>query len=390
MSTADDLPLVMWTIPCFDKRRERPFPVFNRTFVLDWSQLFPEQVEEVMRIVESDKPSPHSPEGLGTTIVTVSRSRDVPDWRMLKFRRFFQEQPLAEAERQLQDCSVRGHWVKMVDVNAEYFEDESGKAITHYEMIQYVSGQAEPIIPGDDESILRLALSPPTAIGEWDSTAANTISHFMEVVERICSSAWFRSPKTITFETTQTTPPLVVTKNSRLLEAIFPNDEETMAVLAYFRQLHAGDKLLSKAVERYSKHCTDSRKVWWVQERLLRIWTVGGFRSHTLSGHFDTSAHNPIVYVRCWHAALQIKRWCRCRAGRVHLKAWTRESSCDFQQLPNGFTLGRRSSLSRNSEGFSALVGEPFIGRAERQKINDLFKSYVTPKNDSGSSTDDE
>ena len=32
-------PLVYWIISCFDKRREKPLPVYNRVFLLDWSAL---------------------------------------------------------------------------------------------------------------------------------------------------------------------------------------------------------------------------------------------------------------------------------------------------------------------------------------------------------------
>lgn len=38
-------------------------------------------------------------------------------------------------------------------------------------------------------------------------------------------------------------------------------------MLAYFRQLHAGDKLLANAADIYIAHCGDGRKTWWVDER---------------------------------------------------------------------------------------------------------------------------
>ena len=55
--------------------------------------------------------------------------------------------------------------------------------------------------------------------------------------------------------------------DSKLLEAEFPDDEDTMSVLAYFRQLHAADRLVEKACDAYIAHVGDGRKQWWVNER---------------------------------------------------------------------------------------------------------------------------
>ena len=38
---------------------------------------------------------------------------------------------------------------RFVGVGGDYFEDETGREITEYEMIQFVSGQEYPVIAGD-------------------------------------------------------------------------------------------------------------------------------------------------------------------------------------------------------------------------------------------------
>lgn len=157
---ADALPLVAWYIACFDKRRENPFPVYSRTYVLDWSRLSPVEINEVLGIVGKSQESKHSPKGFNTAVVTLSRSHSGPDWRMLKFRQHFIELSEQELHRRVQEAQS----FKPVNLNAEYFEDENGQPITDYQMIQHVSGQEYPIIVGDPKSVMRLGPVPPRTV----------------------------------------------------------------------------------------------------------------------------------------------------------------------------------------------------------------------------------
>jgi hypothetical protein len=263
------MPLVLWSISCFDKRREKPFPVYNRLFHLDWASLSETEVAEVLSIIaEPERPTAPSPSTLDAQVVTLSRESRRPDLRMMKFRKNFIEFPDLDNEAFNKEAKNRGR-VTFVSLNMEYFEDEMGKPITHYEMIQHVSGQVQPVIVGDSQSILRLGHSTPVLVSEWSAESANTLSQFMNVIERIRASAWFASSKTVSYEIrpSQENNGEGFDK-SALLEALFPNDEKTTAVLAYFRQLHARDKLYSKAAETYIKHCGDDRKKWWVRIEL--------------------------------------------------------------------------------------------------------------------------
>ena len=261
---SDTYPLVVWYIACFDKRKENPFPVSVRKYVLDWSQLSLEEVDVVLGIVNGTKKSKHSPEGFDTAVITLMRSQSGPDWRMLKFRRHFTEVTDEELVRQAKDAKS----FKPVDLNAEYFEDENEQPITEYQMIQHVSKQEFPIIVGDPKSVMQLGPVPPRATEDWNGAKSGIIAHFLDVVRHICSSAWYRSPQSITYLSPSKGPKGKSSLTGlKLLEALFPNEEETTSVLAYFRQLHAGDKLLANAADIYVEHCSDGRKTWWVDER---------------------------------------------------------------------------------------------------------------------------
>ena len=324
------LPTIVWYIGCFDRRRENPFPVCNRTYVLDWPQLAPVEVEEVLGIVGDSPKSRHSPDGFDTTVITLTRSQRGPDWRMLKFRQHFKEVSLDELRRQVQETQS----FKPVDLNAEYFEDENEQPITDYQMIQHESGQEFPIIVGGPKSVMRLGPVPPRAIEAWSATKAGTIAHFLDVVRHIFSSSWYRSPQSITFLSPSTRADGETTQTGlKLLEALFPNEEDTTAVLGYFRQLHAGDKLLASAAEIYVAHCSDSRKTWWVEERkqnfeklvdsepipfqvgftrreIIRMFMYGARLLHARSDHGDDTRLAKLIEAHGRHNAVATFNHC--------------------------------------------------------------------------------
>ena len=335
MADKNAFPHVMWIIPCFDKRREQPLPVYNRTFFLDWSRLSPDEVTEVLGILnDTSRESQHSPEGFDTAVITFSRSRSVPDWRMMKFRQHFIEPAEDERNRRFQEAQERFEGFRFVQLNAEYFEDETGQPITHYEMTQHVSGQENPIIVGDPKSVMRFGPVPPKAVEDWSQVKAGTIAHFLDVVCRISSSSWYRSPQSITYlSPSKQSGGGQPHAESKLLEALFPNDEETTAVLAYFRQLHASDELLANAADVYIKHCSDGRKTWWIAERkqhfeklvdsepapfqvgstrreVIRMFMYGASLLHATSNHGDDKKLADLIEARGRHNAVAIFNHC--------------------------------------------------------------------------------
>jgi len=255
------LPVLLWPVSCFDRRRENPLPVYNRWYWLDWTTLTAQQTAEVLAIVAGKKRhDTHSPTGFDETVVTMSIESGGSDARMLRYRDLVTEIPENDVEAFCNVPERRNRGFHTVSVSTEYIEDENGKRISYYEMMQYVSGQEFPIIVGHVEGVLRLGPVDPTNRSEWTVERAKTIAQFLDVVQRIYRSKWHRSARFITSLSHKS-------GDSKLLEADFPGDEETMSILAYFRQLHASDKLLARACEAYLAHAGDARKRWWVNER---------------------------------------------------------------------------------------------------------------------------
>ena len=326
-----ELPVVLWSVPCFDKRKEKPFPVYNRSFVLDWESLTEHQIEDVLTILGASQQGKHSPDGLSSSVMSLQRSPRQADNRMLEFRQKFVELADGELGDRMQSATA----FTTVNLNREYFEDENGNEITHYEMIQHVSGQSEPIIVGDPDSILRLALSNPQNIDDWDESSANTIAQFLDVVRRICNSNWYRTPHQLTFQVERggDSTKFPTTQDSELLEAVFPNDSETMSILAYFRQLHTGDRLHQRACDAYINTCGDGRKIWWMTERrdsfnrmidepprpfnvtntrreIIRMFMYGAGLLHANSSHGDDQRLADLIESNGKHRAVTIFNHC--------------------------------------------------------------------------------
>jgi hypothetical protein len=193
-------------------------------------------------------------------------------------------------------------------------------------MIQYVSGQECPVICGDPDSVLRLG--PVSAIerDRWTVQKANTIAQFLEMVERILASKWFHTPKSMTSSSHK--------DKQELLEAIFPNDEDVMAVLTYFRQLYGDDELVSRVCGIYLKHSGDGRKKDWILERqqtfeslvtsppaffkgngetrleIIRMFMYGARLLHSSSRHGQTAALQAFITQHQRHASVIIFNAC--------------------------------------------------------------------------------
>jgi hypothetical protein len=254
------LPLIVLSVPCFDRRRAKPFPVDTRSYWLDWSELSPEVVAEIAGILAGPEGKSHSPSGFDSSVVTMSYGGRSVDSRLHKYRKLFREVPDNDLEAVLLCDGRMDRAFRQISFGGDYFEDETGAPITRYEMIKHVSGDEQPIIVGDPKSVLVLGPAAPRNERNWTSEKANRLAQFLDVVHRIRSSAWLQSPPSISYVAHSSVPPEV-------LAASIAPDDQTMAILAYFRQLHAGDALLTKSVDAYLEHCGDARKAWWVDER---------------------------------------------------------------------------------------------------------------------------
>jgi len=329
MENEGSFPLVLWPISCFDRRREKPFPVFNRWYWLDWNKLTFEQASAILAIIEAKKErkSSHSPVEFDESIITMSIGPTSCGNEMLQYRHLFEEIPDNDLEAFFNVGDRKQRGFECVSLAIEYFEDETGKPISSYEMIQHVSGQEFPIIVRDPQSVVKLGPVDPINTSTWTVEKANTIAQFLDVVRRIHASAWFRSPHSITSVASKS-------GGKELLEAIFPDDEDTMSVLAYMRQLHAGDRLLSKACEIYVAHVSDDRKVWWVNDikrafeasvdaqpapfvtngatrrQIVRMFMYGAGLLHSTSNHGDEEALASFMSHHGTHQSIMIFNSC--------------------------------------------------------------------------------
>ncbi len=330
MSHVPELPILLWPISCFDRRRENPLPVYQRWYWLDWSRLTGEQTVEILAIVRAKKrqQSPHSPGGLDETVVTQSIGGTSFHTSMQRYRYLFTEIPDDDLEVFWNCPERRDRGFETISLTPDYLEDENGNRVTEYEMMQHVTGQEFPVIVGMPESMLRIGAVSANQLDQWTVERANLIAQFLDVVERIRTSTWYGSPKSITSLSR------LAEGKSTLLEALIPSDSDTLSALAYFRQLHAADKLLSRACDTYVAHVGDARKQLWVSERkqafeslidsppspydtdgksrreIIRMFMYGAGLLHSSSNHGDDVALAEFIAKHRQHEALMIFNSC--------------------------------------------------------------------------------
>ncbi|PHQ34366.1 hypothetical protein [Rhodopirellula bahusiensis] len=342
MNPTTESVVLLWSVPCFDRLQDNPFPVYNRTFKLDWSELSEEATREILEILDAEKPMRPSPSGFDTAVISFERSKREPDNRMLKYRKHFKEVDERQLEESFNNDLETIRRFTFVNLNREYFETEDGEEITHYDMIRHVSGQDKPVIVGDVECMRRIGVIPAKNDCGWSSKKANTVAQFLDVVVRIANSRWNSSGHSITFEIPRDgdSSKYPSSESRKLLAAAFPDDEETMSVLSYFRQLHAGDNLLVRACQCYTETVSDERKAFWVNERrstfekivdspprpfntihnrrkILQMFMYGGGLLHADSRHGDEKklnefleangpTHSIAIFNSCLHDFLRI------------------------------------------------------------------------------------
>lgn len=255
------LPTVIWVISLFDSRSPSPLPLKNRSLVLDWKALNEEQVRECLEILRDRDTQLPNPSSFTSTVMSISRNTIQPDERMLRFRSFFNERELEASD------SEPTRYVT-VSLNREYMEDESGAEISMYQIMQHMTGQEYPIIAGDPDSVLRLPPALPNP-KSWSEESANTIAQFLEVVVLIHASEWIRCTPRLTHElqTSENSNAVTTGDPAKLLESIVPDVRETQSVLAYFRQLHAKDKLFIRTCDAFVAACRDSARNQWIEEQ---------------------------------------------------------------------------------------------------------------------------
>ncbi|MEJ0091244.1 MAG: hypothetical protein WDM80_16050 [Limisphaerales bacterium] len=142
-----------------------------------------------------------------------------------------------------------------VNLHFEYFEDETGRPISKIGIYQFKTGEANPVIPFEPQSIVRLGPAPIREGKSATKEDSETIAHFFEIVDLLTSSSWYRSPPVLTFRTRS---------ESAEVDSLFPNVREMQEAILAIRQLYSSDNLFNRAVNCYAKLCGESKKVDWV------------------------------------------------------------------------------------------------------------------------------
>lgn len=252
---------VSWVIPTFDRRIKGPMPPPTHYYELDWTKASENERAEIIKILGiSDDSHKQKFEGIGAWSETFSVGANKPDERMLRFRRMFVEKPIEELKRSTRDSEKSYRVFTGVNLNREYFEDETGQEISVREMIQIASGNKN-LIPFDSENIVQLGPCPICTKEKWTVDKANTLSNFIQVVRLIWRSSWARKKTSITTHFNN--------KEHIEITGNFPAVESMCAVLTLFRQLYAKqDSLMKKTCEIYREHSSNATKILRVDDCL--------------------------------------------------------------------------------------------------------------------------
>ncbi len=245
--------LIYWPIPTFDRTKGI---LERRTWYLELDCV-PEQVKkEIVTIMELDRAESgenevESKPGESEATLTYAKR----DLRMLGYRQHFCQRPGFDFNTWFQQP---GSWPKRaipVNLMVEYFEDETGSRISKIDIYKAKTGEENPLIPFEPESVLRLGPSPIDPARTATEDDSDKIAHFLETAVNLARSSWYRSPPTLTLRT-----------HDQEIDSYFPNPSETQGVVLALRQLYASDKLFNKAMTSYVKICGDARKGEWIGE----------------------------------------------------------------------------------------------------------------------------
>lgn len=253
----DDI-LVSWMIPTFDRQLKGPFPLPHRHYILDWTKTNESEQAEIIKILEiSNDSSSQKSCGIGTHSETFSVGASKPDERMLRFRHIFVRKSPEEFKKIVdgQNYNV----FTGVNLNREYFEDDTGKEISLHEIMGIAHG--ENMVIFDAENITRIGATSINAKETWTIEKANTIFNFIQIVRLIWNSSWAKKRISITthFNNNKQTN----------ITCDFPVVESMCAVLTLFRQLYAdNDSLMKSACEIYLQHSSNTTKASWISHCL--------------------------------------------------------------------------------------------------------------------------
>jgi hypothetical protein len=167
----------------------------------------------------------------------------------------FQEVTLAE----IGDLAKNAHGFRCVSLD-EYFEDDRGNALDTVGLVKVISGHPDPIIAGNPRSVTRLGPSSMRMTEKWTPEKANDIAHYLQIIEKVTESDWYRSP----FEMECIGGDA---KTQKVIGFRQPPAKATREVLLSLRQLYSNDDVFNFACNHYMQHVDHDGKRLWVKDR---------------------------------------------------------------------------------------------------------------------------
>ncbi len=260
-----DKVIVRWTIPTFDRRKAEPFPLEQRHYVLDLSEVPIDVADAIFSICMRGEPAPQ-PELAAPSagwIVTVEDQIGEPDFSILKYRPLFRASNSDDSERLTKaDENTRSIRVLEPKLGLDYHEDESQQPITMQTMYEFLNPGVKALIRNDVASVLSIGPVVPRDTSGWTAASANLLTHFLSTIEKITTSRWYRSPLSYTY----TQADADMSSVGGILYYSTPDQSSTFEVLGRIRQLYSSDELFTTAVKVYTRHVPHEGKIWWVNE----------------------------------------------------------------------------------------------------------------------------
>lgn len=221
-----------WAVTAVNRQTRE---IFERKLTLDMSAVSPKDLAAIEKIVDQ-------------------RDRQ----EMVKYRRYWKEQ---DQPKEQSGPRIRSGGFCVLD----YYEDEAGNPLTNLQYMQALMGQEDIIVFGNPNSVLRLGPADIARPEKWTVEKANTVAHFLEVVNCLAVSDWVRTE-------TSYTSTVDAAGNRQILDFQRPNVLVMNSVLVFIRQLMAeGDRLFQLATDAYLCHVGDEAKKCYVTERRHRF-----------------------------------------------------------------------------------------------------------------------
>jgi hypothetical protein len=216
--------LVFWKVRCLHSQRKK---FFDRSLRLDESSLSDAERKRFFTTLENSR-----------------------DRALLEFRSHFVECSDETSAR----LAPQGDRITSASV-PEYFEDEDGRPLDKIGLAQILTGDPDPILRFEPQSVLRLGPSPMLHKSQWTLQKANNVSHFLQMMNRIGRSGWFEGPLSIT------------SISGTVTEIEHPDADLTTTALTFIRQLLLKrDDVLNHAVKAYVEHIGHDRRRLWVTD----------------------------------------------------------------------------------------------------------------------------